>query len=201
MARNVKQHVRSTKAHMATPSELRRHKHRLHKQPWRRGARAQPSRKFASVVGGRPEPSADSHDVRRTAINDHHVSLFNPSSLCCVPLISKWPTTNLPSPRPLLLKTLLSTMLRKPRCVNTIVYGVADQFQEIKLMKQRVAEMEREANKLRELQAAAEQAAAAEEGGSQFGDDDKHAADIRSIYIGNVCFFCLSMNIDPCPSG
>ena len=60
-------------------------------------------------------------------------------------------------------------------------------------MKQRVAEMEREANKLRELQAAAEQAAAAEEGGSQFGDDEKHAADIRSIYIGNVCFLCLSM--------
>ena len=129
MARNVKQHVRSTKAHMATPSELRHLKHRLHKEPWRRGARAQPSHKFESVVGGRSEPSMyrpDSHDVRRTAINDHHVAVFNPSSLCCELLISKWPTKNLPSPRPSLLKRLLSTMLRKQRCVITTVYGVAD---------------------------------------------------------------------------
>ncbi|KAF9449898.1 RNA-binding domain-containing protein [Macrolepiota fuliginosa MF-IS2] len=57
------------------------------------------------------------------------------------------------------------------------------------LMKQRVEEMEREAKKLRELQAAAEQAA----DGSEAGDsgpmdteDEKNAIDGRSIYVGNV---------------
>jgi polyadenylate-binding protein 2 len=55
-------------------------------------------------------------------------------------------------------------------------------------MKQRVAEMEREANKLRELQAAAEQAAhsADETGGSMETDEDKANADNRSVYVGNV---------------
>lgn len=55
-------------------------------------------------------------------------------------------------------------------------------------MKQRVAEMEREANKLRELQAAAEQAAhsADENGGSMETDEDKANADNRSVYVGNV---------------
>ncbi|KAF8204943.1 hypothetical protein BJ912DRAFT_939782, partial [Pholiota molesta] len=59
---------------------------------------------------------------------------------------------------------------------------------EILLMKQRVAEMEREANKLRELQAAAEQAAhsADETGGSMETDEDKANADNRSVYVGNV---------------
>ena len=54
-------------------------------------------------------------------------------------------------------------------------------------MKQRVAEMEREANKLRELQAAAEKEANSGEDGSTLGtEDDKQAADGRSIYVGNV---------------
>ena len=54
-------------------------------------------------------------------------------------------------------------------------------------MKQRVAEMEREANKLRELQAAAEQEHSAEDnGGSMETDDDKANTDGRSIYVGNV---------------
>ncbi|KAF9485388.1 hypothetical protein BDN70DRAFT_903207 [Pholiota conissans] len=59
---------------------------------------------------------------------------------------------------------------------------------EILLMKQRVAEMEREANKLRELQAAAEQAAhsAEENGAAMETDEDKANADNRSIYVGNV---------------
>lgn len=60
-------------------------------------------------------------------------------------------------------------------------------------MKQRVEEMEREANKLRELQAAAENA----ENGSVSGGDgapmeteeDKSLADSRSIYVGNVSSF------------
>ena len=59
-------------------------------------------------------------------------------------------------------------------------------------MKQRVEEMEREANKLRELQAAAEKA---ERSSTEAGepsvpmetDEDKAAADSRSIFVGNVC--------------
>lgn len=59
-------------------------------------------------------------------------------------------------------------------------------------MKQRVEEMEREANKLREMQAAAENA---ERGAAEGGDssvpmeteEDKAAADSRSIFVGNVC--------------
>ncbi|KAF8974597.1 hypothetical protein BDZ97DRAFT_1774484 [Flammula alnicola] len=59
---------------------------------------------------------------------------------------------------------------------------------EILLMKQRVAEMEREASKLRELQAAAEQAAhsADENAGAMETDEDKTGADSRSVYVGNV---------------
>lgn len=62
-------------------------------------------------------------------------------------------------------------------------------------MKQRVEEMEREAKKLRELQAAAENAGAAS--GGEMGDslsegEDKTAADGRSIYVGNVCFYISS---------
>ena len=59
-------------------------------------------------------------------------------------------------------------------------------------MKQRVEEMEREANKLRELQAAAEKA---ERGGSAEAgepsvpmetDEERSAADTRSVFVGNV---------------
>ncbi|KAI0751406.1 hypothetical protein C8Q80DRAFT_1352384 [Daedaleopsis nitida] len=60
---------------------------------------------------------------------------------------------------------------------------------EILLMKQRVEEMEREANKLRELQAAAEKAEQSAQGGEQVPmetEEDKAAADGRSIYVGNV---------------
>jgi polyadenylate-binding protein 2 len=63
--------------------------------------------------------------------------------------------------------------------------------QEILAMKQRVEEMEREANKLRELQAAAEN----QENGSVGGDgsetmdteDERAIADSKSIFVGNVC--------------
>ena len=58
-------------------------------------------------------------------------------------------------------------------------------LQEILLMKQRVAEMEQEADKLRQLQAAAE--TATEGGGDAIvTDEDKAAADGRSIFVGNV---------------
>ncbi|KAF9057368.1 hypothetical protein BJ165DRAFT_1520757 [Panaeolus papilionaceus] len=59
---------------------------------------------------------------------------------------------------------------------------------EILLMKQRVAEMEREASKLRELQAAAaEQSAQSGDDGSVVeNEEDKAAADGRSVYVGNV---------------
>lgn len=58
-------------------------------------------------------------------------------------------------------------------------------------MKQRVEEMEREANKLREMQAAAEKAERENEQGGAEGvpmdtEEDKAMADSRSIYIGNV---------------
>ena len=50
-------------------------------------------------------------------------------------------------------------------------------------MKQRVAEMEREAEKLRELQAAAESASTRD--GSD-GAEEKPAVDGRSVFVGNV---------------
>jgi hypothetical protein len=57
-------------------------------------------------------------------------------------------------------------------------------------MKQRVAEMEMEAEKLRQLQAAAEsmQSHGSEEtsGFNAESEEDKSAADNRSIYVGNV---------------
>jgi hypothetical protein len=62
--------------------------------------------------------------------------------------------------------------------------------QEIQLMKQRVEEMEREASKLRELQAAAENANADSEmdgsGVPMEAEEDKTLVDGRSIYVGNV---------------
>jgi polyadenylate-binding protein 2 len=65
-------------------------------------------------------------------------------------------------------------------------------------MKQRVAEMEMEAEKLRQLQAAAESAPSnASEETSGFNtetEEDKAAADSRSIYVGNVRYCCWSWN-------
>jgi len=54
-------------------------------------------------------------------------------------------------------------------------------------MKQRVAEMEREAEKLRELQAAAESASTPEgaDGATQ-AEEEKTAIDGRSVFVGNV---------------
>lgn len=55
-------------------------------------------------------------------------------------------------------------------------------------MKQRVEEMEKEAKKLRELQAAAEEANNAAEGEEvpMETEEDKSQADGRSVYVGNV---------------
>lgn len=71
-------------------------------------------------------------------------------------------------------------------------------LQEILLMKQRVAEMEKEASKLRELQAAAEKAESGSPEGTESGvpmetEEDRAAADGRSIYVGNVSlnFFAI----------
>ncbi|OBZ76531.1 Polyadenylate-binding protein 2 [Grifola frondosa] len=63
--------------------------------------------------------------------------------------------------------------------------------EELLAMKQRVEEMEKEASVLREMQAAAEKE---EHAGSQAGDtsvpmdteEDKMAADSRSVFVGNV---------------
>ncbi|KAF6762751.1 hypothetical protein DFP72DRAFT_1041280 [Ephemerocybe angulata] len=65
--------------------------------------------------------------------------------------------------------------------------GEEEESKEIMLMKQRVEEMEREAKKLRELQAAAEANASAEGGEeSMETEEEKAMSDNRSIYIGNV---------------
>lgn len=65
---------------------------------------------------------------------------------------------------------------------------------EIAAMKARVAEMEAEAQKLRELTAASEAAHNAASGGDGSGDaamsdEDREAVDSRSIYVGNVSSF------------
>lgn len=73
--------------------------------------------------------------------------------------------------------------------------------QEIMLMKQRVEEMEREAKKLRELQAAAEEASNAadgEDGGVPMEtEEDKSQADGRSVYVGNVRRMLLVQTMEP----
>lgn len=55
-------------------------------------------------------------------------------------------------------------------------------------MKQRVAEMEAEAAKLREMQAEAEakEAEPASPGTPMDAEDDKTLSDNRSVYVGNV---------------
>ena len=61
-------------------------------------------------------------------------------------------------------------------------------------MKKRVEEMEAEAAKLRELQAASEgpqDGSGSNAGEAMETDDDRHAADERSIYVGNVRKFHL----------
>jgi len=69
-------------------------------------------------------------------------------------------------------------------------------------MKQRVAEMEREAEKLRELQAAAE-SASTPNGADDAAplEDEKTAIDGRSVFVGNVCpasrNFCDANSCDP----
>jgi hypothetical protein len=67
-------------------------------------------------------------------------------------------------------------------------------------MKQRVEEMEREAKKLRELQAAAAENNNAEGGESETGepmetDEDKSAADGRSVFVGNVSMINFNTRI------
>jgi hypothetical protein len=54
------------------------------------------------------------------------------------------------------------------------------------MMKERVAEMEAEAKKLRELQAAAEQENGGTDDGAMDTEEDKSLADSRSVYVGNV---------------
>lgn len=56
-------------------------------------------------------------------------------------------------------------------------------------MKKRVEEMEAEAKKLRELQAAAEQqqqSAGDDNAGEAMDTEEQQAADVRSVYVGNV---------------
>jgi len=67
--------------------------------------------------------------------------------------------------------------------------------QEILLMKQRVEEMEREAKKLRELQAAAESSAGVEQPEGEGAvpmetEEDKALIDSRSVFVGNVSHTC-----------
>ncbi|KAI0002980.1 hypothetical protein BJV74DRAFT_714004, partial [Russula compacta] len=75
-----------------------------------------------------------------------------------------------------------------------------DESKEILLMKQRVEEMEREAKKLRELQAAAESSASVEqpegeEGAPMETEDDKALIDSRSVFVGNVDYSATAEDI------
>jgi hypothetical protein len=69
-------------------------------------------------------------------------------------------------------------------------------------MKQRVEEMEREAKKLRELQAAAESSTTVEqvdgdEATPMETEDDKALIDSRSIFVGNVRVTLVSLWVPP----
>ena len=68
-------------------------------------------------------------------------------------------------------------------------------------MKQRVEEMEAEAKKLREMQAAAEKStesgASVASGEGLETEDDRQAADERSVYVGNVSLLSI-MFLDSC---
>ena len=80
------------------------------------------------------------------------------------------------------------------RAASTRKGAINYSLQEIQLMKQRVEEMEREASKLRELQAAAEKdengdAASSDATVPMETEEDKALADSRSIYIGNASTF------------
>ncbi|KAI0303130.1 hypothetical protein BC826DRAFT_1101261 [Russula brevipes] len=82
-----------------------------------------------------------------------------------------------------------------------------DESKEILLMKQRVEEMEREAKKLRELQAAAERAATESSTGGERpegeeavpmdaeDDADKAMIDGRSVFVGNVDYSATAEDI------
>ncbi|KAJ6516118.1 translation protein SH3-like domain-containing protein [Mycena sanguinolenta] len=71
---------------------------------------------------------------------------------------------------------------------DPIIDDGEEDSKEILLMKQRVAEMEKEAIKLRELQAAAalESNGAGGEDTNMESEEDKTMADSRSVYVGNV---------------
>ncbi|KAH9062072.1 hypothetical protein EDB87DRAFT_1807071 [Lactarius vividus] len=83
---------------------------------------------------------------------------------------------------------------------TVIVDNEEDESKEILLMKQRVEEMEREAKKLRELQAAAESSASVEqvEGDETMPmetEDEKALIDNRSVFVGNVDYSATAEDI------
>ncbi|KAH9045682.1 hypothetical protein EDB85DRAFT_2104805 [Lactarius pseudohatsudake] len=83
---------------------------------------------------------------------------------------------------------------------TVIVDNEEDESKEILLMKQRVEEMEREAKKLRELQAAAESSASVEqvEGDESMPmetEDEKALIDNRSVFVGNVDYSATAEDI------
>lgn len=68
------------------------------------------------------------------------------------------------------------------------------------LMKQRVEEMEKEAKKLRELQAAAQENNDLEGGDGEGGvpmetDEEKNASDSRSVFVGNVSGYIFNFDV------
>ncbi|KAF8271778.1 hypothetical protein EI94DRAFT_1777340 [Lactarius quietus] len=83
---------------------------------------------------------------------------------------------------------------------TVIVDNEEDESKEILLMKQRVEEMEREAKKLRELQAAAESSAnvdqvEGDEAMPMETEDDKALIDNRSVFVGNVDYSATAEDI------
>ncbi|KAI9466746.1 hypothetical protein BJY52DRAFT_1201171 [Lactarius psammicola] len=83
---------------------------------------------------------------------------------------------------------------------TVIVDNEEDESKEILLMKQRVEEMEREAKKLRELQAAAESSASVEQAEGEEAmpmetEDEKALIDSRSVFVGNVDYSATAEDI------
>jgi hypothetical protein len=84
-----------------------------------------------------------------------------------------------------------STLLKYCRLLCFLLAHHDHPLQEIFLMKQRVEEMEREAKKLRELQAAAESSSNVEQADGDEAmpmetEDEKALIDSRSVFVGNV---------------
>ena len=77
--------------------------------------------------------------------------------------------------------------------LSTPLSPLPTNMKELAAMKKRVEEMEAEASKLREMHEAEQKDADGQEGSqgeAMETEDDRQAADSRSVYVGNVRAFC-----------